>query len=58
MAKVKQIVIQIDKHREGDRQTSADLAVKSGGRRGSRTHDQRLMSPLLYQLSYPAQKSI
>ena len=28
------------------------LASKIGGSGGSRTHDQRLMSPLLYQLSY------
>ena len=34
------------------------LASEISGRRGIRTHDQRLMSPLLYQLSYPAQKSI
>jgi hypothetical protein len=34
------------------------LASKSSGRRGSRTHDQGLMSPLLCQLSYPALKKI
>ena len=31
-----------------------ELASKTGGRGGIRTHDQGLMSPLLCRLSYPA----
>ena len=58
MGKVKQTVKQTTIHRTYDKQNNVKLASKSGGRRGSRTHDQGLMSPLLYLLSYPAQKSI
>ncbi len=30
----------------------ADIALKMCGQRGNRTHDTRIFSPLLYQLSY------
>ena len=52
MKKVKQIVKQNAKVVNGGGQTSGKLASEIGGSGWNRTADQRLMSPLLYLLSY------
>ena len=52
MIKVKQIVKQSSKQTTISKKVNSNLASKIGGSGGSRTHDQRLMSPLLYLLSY------
>ena len=52
MRKVKQIVKQNDNTVKQRVQTSRGLASEIGGSGWNRTADQRLMSPLLYLLSY------
>ena len=52
MAKVKQIVKQISRQTTINKRNNDNLASKYGGSGWNRTADRRLMSPLLYLLSY------